>query len=116
MGVASSWKQQQLATNAEEIRQIGQDLYDRLSTMVGHLDKVRESITATAEHYNRFVGSLEQKVLPGARRFKDLGLSATKELEAPERLALAVRQVAKPELTESSPSLLPSRETRSRPA
>jgi DNA recombination protein RmuC len=105
MGVASSWKQEQLAANAEEIRAIGQDLYDRLATMVGHLDKVRESITATADHYNRFVGSLEQKVLPGARRFKELGLTATKELEAPDKLALAVRQVAKPELIEPSPGL-----------
>src|SRR4029453_3832638 len=45
------------------------------------------------------MGSLEQKVLPGARRFKDLGVSSTKDLEVPEPLRLQVRRVEKPELT-----------------
>ena len=99
MAAASVWKQQQLATNAEEIRQVGRDLYDRLATMVEHLDDVRRNIKQTADSYDRFVGSLEQKVLPGARRFREMGVSTTKEIEVPEPLALTVRQVVKPELT-----------------
>ena len=97
--VAYGWKQQQLADNAEEIRQIGRELYDRLATMVDHLGGVGRNIKQAAESYDRFIGSLETKVLPGARRFKDLGVSSTKDLEVPEPLRIQLRRVEKPELT-----------------
>jgi DNA recombination protein RmuC len=98
MAVASGWKQQQLAENAEEIRRVGRDLYERLATMFEHLENVRRGIKLTADSYDSFLGSLEQKVEPAARRFKEMGVTATKDLEAPDPLALSVRQLAKPEL------------------
>ncbi|HUR19705.1 MAG TPA: DNA recombination protein RmuC [Vicinamibacterales bacterium] len=97
--VSYGWKQQQLAVNAEEIQQLGRELYDRLATMVEHLDRVGTNIKQAADSYDRFIGSLEQKVLPSARRFKELGVTSTKELEAPDPLRLAMRKVQKGELT-----------------
>jgi DNA recombination protein RmuC len=97
--VAYGWKQQQLAVNAEAIQQIGRDLYDRLATMVDHLSAVGSNLKQAANSYDRLVGSLEQKVLPGARRFKELGVSTTKELDVAEPLHLTVRRVQKDELT-----------------
>ena len=102
--VASGWKQQQLAKNAEEIQQIGRDLYDRLSTMVDHLENVGRNLKQAADSYDRFVGSLESKVVPGARRFKELGVSSTKELEIPDLLNVSVRRVTKDELTGQPPA------------
>jgi DNA recombination protein RmuC len=98
MAVASGWKQQRLAENAEEIRRVGRDLYERLATMFEHLEDVRRGIKQTADSYDRFLGSLEQKVEPAARRFKEMGVSATKEIEVPDQLALGLRQLSKPEL------------------
>ena len=106
--VAYGWKQQQVARNAEEIQQLGRELYERLATMVGHLESVGTNLKNAADSYDRFIGSLEQKVLPGARRFKELGVSSTKDLEVPEPLNLFVRQVRKEELTESPSSSPPS--------
>ena len=97
--VAYGWKQQQLARNAEEIQSLGRELYERLATMVGHLESVGTNIKQAADSYDRFIGSLEQKVLPGARRFKELGVSSSKEMEIPDPLNLVVRQVKKDELT-----------------
>jgi DNA recombination protein RmuC len=97
--VSYGWKQQQLAVNAEEIQQLGRELYDRLATMVEHLDRVGTNIKQAADSYDRFIGSLEQKVLPSARRFKELGVTSTKEIEAPDPLRLAMRKVQKEELT-----------------
>jgi DNA recombination protein RmuC len=96
---ALGWRQQQLATNAEEIQQIGRELYERLGSMVGHLETVGKNLKQAGDAYDRFIGSLEQKVLPGARRFKELGVDSTAELEAPEPLRLALRSVTKAELT-----------------
>src|SRR5688500_4802483 len=97
--VSYGWKQQQLAVNAEEIQQLGRELYDRLATMVEHLDKVGTNIKQAADSYDRFIGSLEQKVLPSARRFKELGVTSTKEIDVPDPLHLAMRKVQKEELT-----------------
>jgi DNA recombination protein RmuC len=97
--VGYGWRQQTLAKNAEEIQQLGRDLYERLATMVEHLEAVGRNIREAGESYNRFVGSLEQKVLPGARRFKELGVSSAKDLEMPDPLNLALRRVTKDELT-----------------
>jgi DNA recombination protein RmuC len=101
--VAHGWKQQQLARNAEEIQLIGRELYDRLATMVTHLESIGSSIKQAADSYDRFVGSLEQKVLPAARRFKELGVSSTKDLEIPEPLTLSMRRVKKDELMGQPP-------------
>jgi DNA recombination protein RmuC len=97
--VAYGWNQQQLARNAEEIQTLGRELYDRLATMVEHLEGVGRNIKQAADSYDRFIGSLEQKVLPGARRFKELGVSSTKDLEIPEPIHLSLRKVRRDELT-----------------
>jgi DNA recombination protein RmuC len=97
--VAHGWKQQQLARNAEEIQSIGRELYDRLATMTEHLEDVGHNLKQAANSYDKFIGSLERKVLPGARKFKELGVSSVKELEVPEPLNLSVRQVVHEELT-----------------
>jgi DNA recombination protein RmuC len=97
--VAYGWQQQAVARNAEDIQVLGRELYERLATMVEHLETVGRNIKQAADGYDRFVGSLEQKVLPGARRFKELGVSSTKPLETPEPLNLSVRKVRKDELT-----------------
>ena len=97
---ALGWRQEQVARNAEEIQLIGRELYERLRTLVSHLEAVGRSIKQAGDSYDRFVGSLEQKVLPGARRFRELGVHATEELESPEPLQLSLRSVTKAELLE----------------
>lgn len=109
--VAAGWTQQQVARNAEEIQWLGRDLYERLATMVGHLEHVGDSLKRAAHSYNGLVGSLEQKVLPSARRFRELGVSPTKELPDIDPLQLDVRAVVKPELTgRDDPDRGPARE------
>lgn len=94
---ALGWRQEQVARNAEEIQLIGRDLYERLRTMVTHLEAVGRNIKQAGDSYDRFVGSLEQKVLPGARRFRELGVHAPDDLDTPELLHLSVRAVTKVE-------------------
>ena len=97
--VASAWQQQRLAKNAEEIRQMGKDLYERLSTMAEHIADVGDHLKKAGASYDAFVGSLDARVLASARRFKELGVSASKDL--PDDLPsthLDVRQPRAPEL------------------
>lgn len=84
--VAYGWRQLALADNAQEIRVLAEDLYGRLATFVSHMNKVGRQLGASVENYNRAVGSLERKVLPGARKFVELGVHAKKKLEKVETL------------------------------
>ena len=84
--VAYGWRQLALADNAQEIRVLAEDLYGRLATFVSHMNRVGRQLASSVENYNRAVGSLERKVLPGARKFVELGIHTKKELESIETL------------------------------
>ena len=85
-----------MADNAGEIRTLAEDLYSRLSTFVGHMNKVGKQLASSVENYNRAVGSLERKVLPGARKFVELGIRPKKELEPVEPLESLPRTMIEP--------------------
>lgn len=78
--VSYGWKQQALAENAENIRELGETLYKRLATFGGHLSKLGNSLGSTVNHFNSAVGSLERQVLPGARKFTEMGISSKSEI------------------------------------
>jgi DNA recombination protein RmuC len=89
--IAYGWRQLSLAENAEEIRKLGQDLYDRLTPFTGHLARLGRQLEASVKAFNEVVGSLERKVLPGARRLTELGIRGRQELESPEQIELTPR-------------------------
>ncbi len=92
--VAFGWNQQALAENAEKIRDLGEDLYRRLTAFSGHLVKLGRHLGSSIDHYNRAVGSFERQVLPGARKFTEMGITPGKPLSEPEQLDRSVRQIA----------------------
>ena len=84
--VAYGWRQLALADNAQEIRVLAEDLYGRLATFVGHMNRMGRQLASSVETYNKAVGSLERSVLPGARKFTELGVHEKKEIEKLETL------------------------------
>ncbi|MEX0614772.1 MAG: DNA recombination protein RmuC, partial [Methylophaga sp.] len=78
--VSYGWKQQKLAENAEIIRELGETLYKRLATFGNHLSKLGNSLGQSVNHFNSAVGSLERQVLPGARKFTEMGISTKSQI------------------------------------
>ena len=72
--VAYAWQRHRLADNAQEVFAAGKELYSRLSTFGGHIDKLGRSLSTTVADFNKTVGSLERNVLTSARRMTELGL------------------------------------------
>ena len=89
--VAYGWKQAILADNAIEIRRLGEELYKRLAVFGEHLGRLGKSLGSSVESFNKAVGSLEQQVLPAARRFPELGLRVNRELEPIEGIDTLAR-------------------------
>jgi len=79
--VAYGWRQNALAANAARIQELAEDLYKRLATFGEHLGRIGKSLGQSVDAYNNAVGSLERQVLPGARKFTELGLRPGKEIE-----------------------------------
>jgi DNA recombination protein RmuC len=79
--VSHGWRQTILAENAAEIRRLGEDLYKRLAVFGEHLGRLGKSLGSSVDSFNKAVGSLEQQVLPAARRFEELGLRVNREIE-----------------------------------
>lgn len=91
--VAYGWRQESLAANAELIRDVGEELYGRLATFSEHLMKLGRSLNSAVTDYNKTVGSYEAKLLPGARKFSEMGVGDDGALEEPERIDKAVRDL-----------------------
>jgi len=90
--VAYGWRQESLTENAERIRSVGETLYQRLAVFAEHLGKVGRSLDASVGAYNRAVGSFDTNVLPGARRFTELGLSESRPLSGPAQVEKQPRE------------------------
>jgi DNA recombination protein RmuC len=91
--VAYGWRQQSLAENAERIRDVGEDLYQRLGTFTEHLAKLGKNLGSSLDHYNKAVGSFERQVIPGARKFTEMGITPRKSLHELDQIEKGVRQM-----------------------
>jgi DNA recombination protein RmuC len=79
--IYNGWQNVRLAENAERIRSLAEDLHARLVTFRNHMGKVGSSLESSITAFNAAVGSLERSVLPGARKFVELGVRTDKPIE-----------------------------------
>jgi DNA recombination protein RmuC len=98
LAVAYGWRQEKLAESAQKISNLGQELYERMAMVAEHFDKVGGALGKAVESYNEAVGSLERRVLPCLRRFKDLGAGGKREIAELEPVDQGVRSFSAPEL------------------
>jgi len=102
--VAYGWRQEQSAKNAQEIAELGRELYRRMAVMNDHMTKVGDAIGKTVTNYNALVASAETRVLPQARKFKELGAGdAGVTIASPPQIEAAPRAPAPPEQLELTP-------------
>ena len=89
--IALTWKQENLSKSAQEISQVGQDLYDRISIFCEHWNKVGKNLNSAVEAFNQSAASLESRVIVSARKLKETGQFFQKEL--PE--AVEIEKIAR---------------------
>ena len=101
--IAYGWRQEQVAEGAQRISALGQELSDRMGTLADHLMKVGGSLGKAVESYNAAVASLESRVLPSARKFKQLGVGGKKDIEELQAIEQQPREPVPPEASPEMP-------------
>jgi DNA recombination protein RmuC len=98
--IAYGWRQESIARNAQEISQLGRELYERLGNMTEHFEDMRKALVKAVDSYNDAIGSLEGRVMVSARRFRDLGI-AGEELPEVQPVQLGARRLTSVILSEA---------------
>jgi DNA recombination protein RmuC len=91
-GIAYGWNQEQLAENAEEIRRVASEMYDRVQLVQEHYSDTGRLLERTVEAYNKSVGSWDSRLVPALRKMRELGVASGEEPEAPQQIDLLARR------------------------
>jgi DNA recombination protein RmuC len=108
------WRQEHIAKNARAISDLGRQLHDRLRVFAEHLIALRRGLDKSVEAYNQAVGSLESRVLPHARRFRELGAATGDEIPTVQPILRGSRALDLP--AEEDGEMAPALSDREKPA
>ncbi|OIO58868.1 MAG: DNA recombination protein RmuC [Verrucomicrobia bacterium CG_4_9_14_3_um_filter_43_20] len=78
--VAAGWQENNIALEAQKISQLGQVLYERITVLARHFEDLRKHLEKSVDAYNKTVSSLESRVLPSARKFKEMHIKSEQEI------------------------------------
>ncbi len=111
--VELGWREERLAADAQQVTAEGRELYRRVATFLRYFADVGGALGRATNAYNQAVGSLESRVLPAARRLRDLAATPAEETPALEPVDQSPREIAAPEYPVQPPlESVPPREER----
>jgi len=94
------WRQEALAKNAQEVADLGKQLYERVAKLGEHWANVGDKLGKAVDAYNSATSTLESRVLVSARRLRELKAGAEDvEIEAIEPIGRTARVLQAPELS-----------------
>jgi DNA recombination protein RmuC len=91
--VAIGWREKQLSDSAEELFKLGKELHERTAVALGHATSVGDSLDRAVKAYNRFVGSVDSRLMPTLRRFEEAGARSEKQLTEPKPVDAATSEL-----------------------
>lgn len=84
--IAYGWRQEQITKNAQQISMLGKELYERMSTVAKYFGDLGSAIERSITTYNKVIGSMESRVLPSIRKFRELGATGAEDIPALEQI------------------------------
>ncbi len=92
-GVAYGWRQERLAKNAEELRRIASEFYDRMRLFAEGYAESGRQLGKAVEAYNRSAASWEARLDPSLKRMRELGVAGSSEVPSPKPIEIAPREL-----------------------
>lgn len=87
------WREKDLSDSAEELFGLGRELHERMSVVMGHAQTLGKAIQQAAGAYDKFVGSVDRRMMPTLRRFEEKGAKSARDVPELKELNVTVRSV-----------------------
>ncbi|MEI7506236.1 MAG: DNA recombination protein RmuC [Actinomycetes bacterium] len=97
--VAKGWQAHSIAEHAKEVAALGSELYERVGVILTHVSKMGTHLNTSTTAYNDMIGSLEGRMLPTLRKFRDLKVVQGKEIDPLKSIDSQTRSLNAPEST-----------------
>jgi DNA recombination protein RmuC len=100
--IAYGWRQEQITKNAQEISNLGKQLYNRMNVLANYINEIGNGLRKANMSYNKAAKSMESRVFPSVRRFKELGTTSDSDISVIEPVETTSRSLNIPEPPEES--------------
>jgi len=104
------WQQEKLAQSARQLQADAATLFDRICKIANDYATLGKALNTATKKYNEMGATLESRVLPAARKFKEHGVQSNTEMAAIEQIEFSPRALQSPEFVEDGKSALPGLE------
>lgn len=68
------WHEKRLSDSARELFELGRELHERAARAMGHAEQLGASLDTTLRRYNKFVASVDSRLIPTLRKFEERGV------------------------------------------
>lgn len=89
--IAYGWRQEKASKEAQKIHEVAIELYRRMVKLGDDVSGMTKSLQGHVNKHNKFVASLESRVLPQARKMTDLSVGEAGEIATLEPIEQDVR-------------------------
>jgi DNA recombination protein RmuC len=93
-GIAYGWKQERLAENADELRRIASEFYDRMRAFAALHAESGRNLGKAVEAYNKSVASWDARLKPSLKRMRELGAGGAADVPDLPAIEQTVRENA----------------------
>ncbi len=93
-GIAYGWRQERLAKNADELRRISSEFYERVRAFAEFYAASGRHLAKAVDSYNRSVASWDSRLQPSLKRMRELGVAGRTEAPALGHIEVPVRSRA----------------------
>ena len=90
-GVAYGWRQERLAKNADELRRISSEFYERVRAFAEFYADSGRHLAKAVDAYNRSVASFESRLQPSLKRMRELGVGGAADAPDLAQIEAAAR-------------------------
>lgn len=94
--------QERLNKNAQEIKDVGIELYSDLTKFAGRMTTLGDKLRLTVDAYNHAIPGLDRYIVSKSRRLKQLGIWKGDEAELPDQIEVEPRLFSSKELRPSN--------------
>lgn len=91
--VELNWQQIKVAETAQQISQLGRELYDDLRRYRDNYARVGRGLLTAVNGFNTSVGTFERNVLRKSQKFQELGVTIASEIDSIPEITTSVRDL-----------------------